>query len=52
MVVYLYPEHNVFILTEANVGGGNKKRFEMLGYTRDLCLDRSAWKEAIDVHEP
>ena len=50
MVVYLYPEHKVFILTEANVGGGNKKRFERLGY--DLCLDRSAWKAAIDVPEP
>jgi hypothetical protein len=32
--------------------GGNKKRFESWDIPRDLCLNGSAWKAAIEVPEP
>ena len=32
--------------------GDTKKRFESLDISRDLCLNRSTWKAAIEVPEP
>jgi hypothetical protein len=34
------------------MGGNNKKRFEELKYTKELALDRSAWKMLIHLPEP
>jgi len=40
------------LFTEADMGEAIKRVLKGWDILRDLCLDRSAWKAAIDVPEP